>query len=1657
MMIRRRTLSLAVILLAALGVSDDVAMSARQRDRTGGAGPTPLPGSGSTTTPLPDGRLLVVGGEGSEAAAWLWSPDQQAATPTIGRPQSPRAGHSATLLSDGTVLLVGGRNRNVLVEVPEIFNPSTGVFTSIAVVGAVPRAGHTATLLIDGEVLVVGGENGGALPLATERWDLNAHTAAQMGTTGVGRSGHTATLIADGHALINGGTSLDGTPVASAVSIDPLTGIAQAVAEPQPAFDPAVMASIPDSGATEIAVDAHVALRFSEALDVASLSPQTIALSGPDGTVPIRVIAAEGGRLVFVWPTDKLVEDTTYTVTLSGASNASGTLVVPFSMTFTTLQRPVEKPEADAEIWTPDAATMQNGWRTNRPPSPWESLDPLMAPPGVSAISGRVLTLDGRPLPDVTLTFDDGATAHSDRTGRFLLTVRSPKGRDVIAIDGATASRPGRKYGFFEWGTTVAPGRTNVLPFTIWMPRLDTKHVVTIPSPTTREVVVTTPSIPGLELHLPPGTVIRGRDGKPVTELGITAIPVDRPPFPLAKNVEVPVYFTVQPGGAYVYQTGAGPRGAQLVYPNYRHAGEPGQRVPFFHYDPEVKDWYVYGVGTVKADATQVVPDVTTRLYEFTGAMINVPGFSPPNAAEPPGASPRGDPVDPSMGLFVVHKTDLFLPDLIPLSLTRTYNSGDTLARPFGRGMLHPYTMFLWSANQYQEADLILPEGSTVHYVRTSSGTSWLDAVFEHTATPTAYYKSTIVWNGQGWNLTLKDGTVYVFGENAPLQAIKDRYGNTVTITHANGQGGNVTQVTSPNGRSISFTYDTSNRITQATDNIGRTVSYTYDSNGNLSTVTDPENQVTTYGYDTSNRMTTVTDGRNITFVTNTYTNGRVTAQTLGDPNATYHFTYTVDGSGNVTQTDVTDPRGHVERLAFNSSHYTTSDTQGYGSSFARTTTTTRDTGSNLVTATVDGLSRRTEYTYDTSGHVLTETRLAGTSDAVTTTYNYEPIFSQPATVTDPLNHTWTTTYDAAGLRTGTTDPLSHHTTIAMNPNGQVERVTDPLTHQWQFGYAGGDLTSVTNPLGAVQSRFTDTAGRLLSTTDPLGHQTMTTSDALDRTTSVTDPLGAQTTFTYDANSNLLSLTDALSHATSYTYDTSDRVATRTDPLSHASSFEYDLNGNATQTTDRKSQVTSSTYDALDRLSQVTFDDSSTISYTYDAGDRITQIADSANGTIYRMYDLLNRLTEETTPQGTVDYSYDAAGRRTSMTVAGQTAVTYGYDNGNRLTSITQGSAMVSLTYDDADRRSTLTYPNGIVATYGYDNANHLTSLTYNLGMTTLGDLAYTYDAAGWRTSVGGSWARTGIPAALTGATYDAANRIVTWGGTGFSYDSNGNLTSDGFTSYTWNARDQLVGLSGGTSASFAYDAYGRRRGKTIAESTQFLYDGLNPVQELSGGTPTANVLTGLRVDERFTRSDATGVSVHLTDALGSSIALTDGSGTPATEYSYEPYGGLLVSGSASTNTFGFTGREMDGTELYYYRARYYSPTLARFLSEDPIGFKGGWNLFAYVGDNPVVYRDPTGLLRNCDQEHIDCFRDCWKRCPPWPIENGKRGHYLYCQSKCLAEYMACEAANAAERAGEACRDNPKTCAALVLGAAAVAIQPELGPVLVPIAVKVTR
>jgi RHS repeat-associated protein len=151
-----------------------------------------------------------------------------------------------------------------------------------------------------------------------------------------------------------------------------------------------------------------------------------------------------------------------------------------------------------------------------------------------------------------------------------------------------------------------------------------------------------------------------------------------------------------------------------------------------------------------------------------------------------------------------------------------------------------------------------------------------------------------------------------------------------------------------------------------------------------------------------------------------------------------------------------------------------------------------------------------------------------------------------------------------------------------------------------------------------------------------------------------------------------------------------------------------------------------------------------------------------------------------------------------------------------------------------------------------------------------------------------------------------------------------------------------------------------RRPSKTInGVTTGFLYDGSNPVQEKVNGAVTATI-TSSGVDGHQLR-DAGGVTRrYLTDGLGSTLGLVDSAGAGAT-YTYEPYGRTYVAGNDGGNAYRYAGREDDGTGLYFNRARYYSPGLQRFLSEDPIGFDGGNNLYGYVGNQPTARIDPSG------------------------------------------------------------------------------------------------
>jgi len=1566
-------------LASALLIAAASVMSVSSSQSSGGGvrnGAPAAPRGGHSATLLPNGNWLVIGDAGSSGS----NGSIAVVDPVSGQMHrlathliQGRRGHTATVMPDGSVLIIGGMDdHDALVGAVERLDVAVERIQVLPDVRVTARANHTATLLTDGRLLLTGGISGDGRPVGdAELLDsASGITETVAGLLAVPRSGHQGTLLPDGRVAITGGIDANSQLVRQPEIFDVDTQ--RFLGAPLPSADSVEFAgSIPAAGSTTVGPDSLIALRFSGPLQVSSVNVATIALSGPSGLASVRPVAAENGRLVFARPVFSLIAGATYTLQTHGLTSADGRDVDDTTVTFTV--------RSD----TPSVTTADDARSYGGVNSPWRSLKPLQAPPGVTAVAGQVLKLNGAPLADVTLRIGDKRT-RTDRTGRFLLAPL-PSGHRPLIIDGRSASTTGVQYGVFEVGIDVQSGRTNALTFTSWMPRIDTLHAVKIPSPTTEDIVVTTPEIPNLEVHIPAGTVIRDIDGALTHEVSITPIPLDQPPFPLPKNVYVPIYFTVQPGGGYLYGANGLPsKGARLFYPNYKQevAGKP---FDFWRYDPDEQGWYVYGQGRVAADRRQIIPEPGVRVYEFTGAMVADPGFAPAEGPQPCNECTAGDPVDLGTGLFVMTKTDLALPDLIPIAITRTYRTRDFQSRAFGVGSSVPYDMFIVGDRfPYTYADVVQADGSRIHYSRTSSGTGYVDAVYEHVGSPSRFYKSTVRWNGNGWDLKLVDGTKYVFpnsdtagrAEEAALLKIIDRFGHTVTITRTatNVYGnvvGNISNITvagafeqgTGHTSRFDFTYDASNRITQVKDNIGRTVGYQYDATGHLWKVTDAAGGITEYLYDGNGRMRSIKDPRGITYLTNFYdTNSRVAQQTLAD-GATFQFAYTLSG-GRVAQTDVTDPRGFVRRVTFNGNGYWLTDKRALGRPEEQTVTLVRDPVSNFVSSETDTLMRQTTYGYDAAGNVTSVTRLAGTANAVPTTAAYDATYNQLAGITDALTHTTAFDRTYGGFLGRITDPLGHQVTMLSNTEGQTTSVTD-ATGTTQLEYAGSSLVAVTDPAGATMRRTVDGAGRPILLVDALGHSTGMEYTALNQVSRITDALNGVTSFGYDGNGNLLNVTDARSGPTSYVYDAMDRVVTRTDALTHSEQYAYDLAGNRVQYTDRRGQVTNFTYDGLNRLTRVTYADGTTTAYTYDAGDRVSQLVDSSVGTTTLVWDGLDRLTSESGPKGSVSYTYDAVGRRATMTVAGQSTVTYTYDDANRLTQITQGSAVVTIGYDSADRRTLLTLPNGVSVEYGYDPAHHLTGLTYKLGQNVLGNLTYTYDANGRRASVGGSLARTRLPQPLASATYNAANQLTQWGSIGLTYDLNGNLQTKGGQTFDWSSRNQLDAVGGTAVASFQYDPFGRRTSKTIANvTTAFLYDGASAVQELAGTIPTANLLNGRAIDEVLTRTDALGTRTFLVDALGSTLALTDGGGATTTNFTYEPFGVSSMSGEATTNPAQFTGREADATGLYFYRARYYDSVTQRFASEDPLGFSAGdANLYRYVFDDPTDVSDPTGEI----------------------------------------------------------------------------------------------
>ncbi len=303
---------------------------------------------------------------------------------------------------------------------------------------------------------------------------------------------------------------------------------------------------------------------------------------------------------------------------------------------------------------------------------------------------------------------------------------------------------------------------------------------------------------------------------------------------------------------------------------------------------------------------------------DFTDCLLLVPGQNEVEAFE----------VNLRNGLFLLAKTDLSLLGTPPIVFTRTFRASSNWSTVWEIPAAHVYNIYpTGSRYPYTYIDLNLADGESLQYVRISPGTGYADAVYEHTSTYTALYGSQIKWNGNGWDLTLSDGTVYFFPEaynatrpaQGALVGIRDRTGNALRLTR--NPAGNLLKVISPDGRWLELDY-AGNSITQLKDSLGRIVSYEYDTRGRLWKVTEPNGGATEYAYDDSNRLLTVKSSAGTIVLKNEYdARGRITRQILAGRNS-YRFKYTTDAHGNTIRTDVNDARGTLASITFSGSSF---------------------------------------------------------------------------------------------------------------------------------------------------------------------------------------------------------------------------------------------------------------------------------------------------------------------------------------------------------------------------------------------------------------------------------------------------------------------------------------------------------------------------------------------------------------------------------------------------------------------------------------------------------------------------------------------------------------------------------------------------------------
>jgi RHS repeat-associated protein len=703
------------------------------------------------------------------------------------------------------------------------------------------------------------------------------------------------------------------------------------------------------------------------------------------------------------------------------------------------------------------------------------------------------------------------------------------------------------------------------------------------------------------------------------------------------------------------------------------------------------------------------------------------------------------------------------------------------------------------------------------------------------------------------FRLTLPDGRAAQLSRQAGLQSMRDRNGNTLTITP--------TGITHSTGKGVAILRDATGRIQQITDPAGNVLRYVYDAAGDLASFTDAESNTSRYAYNTSHGLLTIHDPRGVRPIRNDYdAAGRLVAHTDAFGNVV-NYTH----APGTRQEIVTDRRGNVTVNEYDAAGNIVRVTDALGGITRRMF----DARGNLLTIT-DPLDATSTYTYDANNNRLTEKDSLG--NLTTYTYNSQ---SEVTTITDPLGRITRRTFDANGNLQTERDPDGNVTTYTYNSSGLPRSITDPGGGITLFEYdAAGNVIKKTDPVGAVTTSTYDANGNkrteTRTRTTPSGTETLTERfdyDRNNRLVRTTHADGSITAISYSAIGQRHTTTDALGRITSYEYDLMGRLMRTTYADGTWEALAYDEEGNRISQTDRGGRTTTYVYDALNRRVRTIFPDGAATTTTYDAVGQVTAETDQRGNTTRYVFDTAGRRTQTIDALGlTTIFTHDAAGNEIAMTDPKGNTVQYEYDGSDRRTKMTYADSTSEITgYDAMGGIASRTDQGGKIMQYQYDRVGRLIQIRDAAGHAT----QYRYDEVGNRI-----------------AQVDANGRT-----TAFEYDRMGRKTR------------RILPL--GAAESFTYDAAGnlRSRRDLNGRTTTFDYDLSNRLiskvpDPALGQAPVR--ITYNPSGTRLSMTDASGVTTYSYDPLDRLVVKATTAGTLT--YTYDAAGNLATLRSSNPN-----------------------------------------------------------------------------------------------------------------------------------------------------------